>query len=58
MPPNGSVLGGIFESPHRKGLYVITYRMPTLKSEKQRRGSQDIYAYEDNPTTITYDSLT
>ncbi len=58
MPPNGSVLGGIFESPHRKWLYVITYRRPTLKSENQRRWGQDIYAYEDHPTTITYDSLT
>ncbi|GAB0174477.1 MAG: hypothetical protein HHAS10_03560 [Candidatus Altimarinota bacterium] len=59
-PLDGSAIGGISESPHRRGVYIITFRNPTRRSEQQRLGGESDYFYEfdDHPSSIIYDSNT
>ena len=58
IPPTGKPLWGIYESPHKKWLYIITFRAPTIKSEKERKNPGETYAYSDQPATFMYDSTT
>ncbi len=56
--PNGWTMWGIYESPHKKWVYIITFHTPTIESEKQRNNPDWVYAFSDIPTSIIYDSET
>lgn len=54
--PNGWTIWGIYESPHKKWVYIITFRTPTMESEKERSSLNWLYSFSDVPTSIIYDS--
>lgn len=56
--PNGWTMWGIYESPHKKWVYIITFRTPTMESEKERSSLNWLYSFSDVPTSIIYDSET
>ncbi len=56
--PNGWVMWGIYESPHKRWVYIVTFRTPTMESEKQRNNPDWVCVFSDVPTSVIYDSET